>query len=177
LQDLTSHAKILESNKQWDGEKCIILTCSFTPGSCSLTAYKLTPSGYEWGRSNKDNGSNPHGYLPTHYEKVQMLLSDRFLGFYMVCFGFNTLHSFYFCIFSHIAPTLACFCSNNQVPDNAPWNFNFMGVKHDPQMKYNMKLGMPRDFYHEDHRPTHFLEFSNIEEGEVAEGDREDTFS
>ncbi|KAG2609650.1 hypothetical protein PVAP13_4KG063300 [Panicum virgatum] len=145
-QDLTSHAKILESNKQWDGEKCIILTCSFTPGSCSLTAYKLTPSGYEWGRSNKDNGSNPHGYLPTHYEKVQMLLSDRFLGFYMV-------------------------------PDNTPWNFNFMGVKHDPLMKYNMKLGMPRDFYHEDHRPTHFLEFSNIEEGEVAEGDREDTFS
>jgi pre-mRNA-processing factor 8 len=49
-----------------------------------LTAYKLTPSGYEWGRSNKDTGSNPHGYLPTHYEKVQMLLSDRFLGFYMV---------------------------------------------------------------------------------------------
>uniref|UniRef100_A0A804PTN8 MPN domain-containing protein n=1 Tax=Zea mays TaxID=4577 RepID=A0A804PTN8_MAIZE len=145
-QDLTSHAKILENNKQWDGEKCIILTCSFTPGSCSLTAYKLTPSGYEWGRSNKDNGSNPHGYLPTHYEKVQMLLSDRFLGFYMV-------------------------------PDNAPWNFNFMGVKHDPQMKYNMKLGMPRDFYHEDHRPTHFLEFSNIEEGEAAEGDREDTFT
>ncbi|AQL01818.1 Pre-mRNA-processing-splicing factor 8A [Zea mays] len=145
-QDLTSHAKILENNKQWDGEKCIILTCSFTPGSCSLTAYKLTPSGYEWGRSNKDNGSNPHGYLPTHYEKVQMLLSDRFLGFYMI-------------------------------PDNTPWNFNFMGVKHDPQMKYNMKLGMPRDFYHEDHRPTHFLEFSNIEEGEVAEGDREDTFT
>ncbi|KAK3153934.1 hypothetical protein QOZ80_2BG0183430 [Eleusine coracana subsp. coracana] len=145
-QDLTSHAKILENNKQWDGEKCIILTCSFTPGSCSLTAYKLTPSGYEWGRSNKDNGSNPHGYLPTHYEKVQMLLSDRFLGFYMV-------------------------------PDNVPWNYNFMGVKHDPLMKYAMKLGMPRDFYHEDHRPTHFLEFSNIDEGEVAEGDREDTFS
>ena len=84
MQDLTTHAKILENNKQWDGEKCIVLTCSFTPGSCSLTAYKLTPSGYEWGRVNKDTGSNPHGYLPTHYEKVQMLLSDRFFGFYMV---------------------------------------------------------------------------------------------
>jgi hypothetical protein len=24
------------------------------------------------------------GYSPTHYEKVQMLLSDRFMGFYMV---------------------------------------------------------------------------------------------
>lgn len=57
---------------------------SFTPGSCSLTAYKLTPSGYDWGRNNKDTGNNPRGYLPSHYEKVQMLLSDRFLGFFMV---------------------------------------------------------------------------------------------
>ena len=57
---------------------------SFTPGSCSLMAYKLTPSGYEWGRNNKDTGNNPQGYLPSHYEKVQMLLSDRFLGFFMV---------------------------------------------------------------------------------------------
>ncbi|KAL0429777.1 UNVERIFIED_CONTAM: Pre-processing-splicing factor 8A [Sesamum radiatum] len=122
------------------------ITSSFTPGSCSLTAYKLTPSGYEWGKSNTDAASNPHGYLPTYYEKVQMLLSDRFLGFYMV-------------------------------PDNGPWNYNFMGVKHTVSMKYGMKLGTPREYYHEDHRPTHFLEFSNLEEGETAEGDREDTFT
>lgn len=57
---------------------------SFTPGSCSLTAYKLTPSGYDWGRQNTDTGNNPKGYLPSHYERVQMLLSDRFLGFFMV---------------------------------------------------------------------------------------------
>ncbi|GFY96951.1 pre-mRNA-processing-splicing factor [Actinidia rufa] len=145
-QDLTSHARILENNKQWDGERCIILTCSFTPGSCSLTAYKLTPTGYEWGRANKDTGSNPHGYLPTHYEKVQMLLSDRFLGFYMV-------------------------------PDNGPWNYNFMGVKHTVSMKYGVKLGTPREYYNEDHRPTHYLEFSNLEEGETVEADREDTFT
>ena len=62
----------------------LLLYYSFTPGSCSLTAYKLTPSGYEWGRTNKDTSNNPHGYLPSHYEKVQMLLSDRFLGFFMV---------------------------------------------------------------------------------------------
>lgn len=96
MQDLTNHARILENNKHWDGEKCIILTCSFTPGSCSLTAYKLTPSGYEWGRANKDTGSNnPHGYLPTHYEKVQMLLSDRFLGFYMVRIFIRYLNASY----------------------------------------------------------------------------------
>jgi len=82
--DVTQHAKIMADNKEWDGEKTIIITCSFTPGSCSLTAYKLTPSGYEWGRNNKDPSNNPPGYLPTHSEKVQMLLSDRFYGFFMV---------------------------------------------------------------------------------------------
>ncbi|KAF5199116.1 Pre-mrna-processing-splicing factor [Thalictrum thalictroides] len=46
-QDLTYHAKILETHKQCDREKCIILTCSFTPRSCSLSTNKLTPNGYE----------------------------------------------------------------------------------------------------------------------------------
>lgn len=64
-----------------------------------------------------------------------------------------------------------------QIPDNGPWNYNFMGVKHTPSMKYGVKLGTPREYYNEDHRPTHFLEFSNLEEGETAEGDREDAFS
>lgn len=41
-------------------------------------------SRYEWGRANRDNAANPVGYLPSHYEKVQLLLSDRFMGFYMV---------------------------------------------------------------------------------------------
>lgn len=110
-QDITSHAKVMAENSSWDGEKTIAITCrsalilnwfflliiwssnividillgcSFTPGSCSLTAYKLTPSGFEWGRQNTDRGNNPKGYLPSHYERVQMLLSDRFLGFFMV---------------------------------------------------------------------------------------------
>ena len=68
--------------------------------------------------------------------------------------------------------------SFSQVPDNGPWNYNFMGVRHASGMKYAVKLGTPREYYHEDHRPTHFLEFSNMEEGEtIAEGDREDTYS
>jgi len=76
-QDVTAHAKMLEANKSWDGERCATVTCSFTPGSCSLTAYKLTPAGYEWGRQNRDNSANPKDYSPTFYEKVQLLLSDR----------------------------------------------------------------------------------------------------
>ena len=38
-QDITSHAKLMADNKTWDGETTVIMTCSFTPGSCSLTAY------------------------------------------------------------------------------------------------------------------------------------------
>jgi hypothetical protein len=37
------------------------------------------------------------------------------------------------------------------------------------------KLGTPREYYHEDHKPTHFLEFSSLEEGEmITDGDCED---
>ncbi|KRY37981.1 Pre-mRNA-processing-splicing factor 8 [Trichinella spiralis] len=134
-QDITLHAKLMNENQNWDGEKTVVITCSFTPGSVSLTAYKLTPSGFEWGRQNTDKGNNPKGYLPSHYEKVQMLLSDRFLGFFMV-------------------------------PVQTSWNYNFMGVRHDANMKYDVTLGNPKEFYHEQHRPSHFLNFATIEDPE-----------
>ncbi|KAL6135306.1 hypothetical protein ACLB2K_067534 [Fragaria x ananassa] len=89
-EDLTAHTNMLENSKQWDREKCF---------------YSSNPLG---------------GYLPTHYQKVQMLLSDQFLGFYMI-------------------------------PDNCPWNFNFMGVRHARDMKYGVKLGPPKEYYHEEH--------------------------
>lgn len=40
--DINIHAKFLRENSVWDPEKAIVLTVSFTPGSCSLKAYKLT---------------------------------------------------------------------------------------------------------------------------------------
>ena len=76
--DVIKHASILANNDAWDGEKTTIITCAFTPGSCSLTAYKLTPQGYEWGKAKQREGASPQ-----HYERVQILLSDRFLGFFM----------------------------------------------------------------------------------------------
>ena len=71
------------SLKSPPAKKSRFMSCAFTPGSCSLTAYKLTPAGFEWGKARRDAGNNPQGYAPTHYAKVQMLLSDRFLGFFM----------------------------------------------------------------------------------------------
>merc|ERR1719168_332615 len=146
-QDICTQAHIMSEHSSWDGEKTVIITCSFTPGSCSLTAYKLTPSGFEWGRTNTDKSNNPKGYLPSHYEKVQMLLSDRFLGFFMV-------------------------------PSQGSWNYNFMGVRHEPTMKYEVALANPKEFYHEVHRPSHFLNFASLEEGTDWNGaDREDMFA
>ena len=145
-QDMTTHAKVMADNATWDGEKTVVITCSFTPGSCSLMAYKLTPSGFEWGKQNTDGGSNPKGYLPSYYERVQMVLSDQLRGFFMV-------------------------------PTQGSWNYNFMGVRHDPAMKYEIHMANPKDFYHEVHRPTHFMKFAAIEEGESVGADREDSFT
>lgn len=145
--DVITHARIMSDNQSWDGEKSIVVTCSFTPGSCSLTAYKLSTKGYEWGKENRDAGAGAQGYVPTHYDRVQMLLSDRFSG-------------------------------NFLVPDNEVWNYNFMGVKHSMGMEYDLKLGVPKEFYHEMHRPSHFLTFTNMEEADNGvEADIDDLFA
>lgn len=75
-----------------------------------------------------------------------MLLSDRFMGFWMV-------------------------------PENGVWNYNFMGVKHSSGMKYALQLSNPREFYHEMHRPTHFLEFGGISAEGDDGADKDDNFN
>jgi pre-mRNA-processing factor 8 len=113
--DVTMHSKVMGENKGvWDGDQTIIATCAFTPGSCSLTSYKLTPAGFEWGVNNKDTSQNPQGFGPGHYEKVQMLLTDKFLGFFMVPEG------------------------------DGVWNYNFMGAKHREDMKYTLTIDNPK---------------------------------
>ncbi len=64
------------------------------------------------------------------------------------------------------------------IPENGSWNYNFMGLKHNVSMKYDVKLGVPKEFYHEIHRPSHFLNFAHMEadaEG-TTEADRDDLF-
>jgi len=152
-QDVATHASIMADNDTWDGERTAVITCSFTPGSVSLVAYKLTPAGFDWGRNaarddpaSLTGAPNPPGFGPNLYDKVQMLLSDRFLGFFMV-------------------------------PDNDVWNYNFMGVQMSKNMKYNLKLANPEAFYAELHRPTHFLNFTSMDQLGADEADVEDHFT
>ena len=102
---MTLHAKTLVEHKSWHADNCIMATCAFTPGSCSLTGYRLTSAGFSWAKNNKDvNNPSPAGYKGEFAERVQLLLSDIFLG-YFVC------------------------------PEGGIWNYHFHGSKFRPEMK------------------------------------------
>jgi len=149
--DVIMHTGMIQnSNKKWSGQNEIIITSSFTQGSCSLTAYRVTDAGLEWGKKNQNVAggvANAQGYNSNCYEKVQMLLSDRFQGFSLVPDG------------------------------NLGWNYNFQGVKHNVSMDYSLVVDSPERFYAECHRPQHFLTFVQMEEGEdAADADLQDLF-
>ena len=134
--DCVVHSRMLTENRSWSVESAIVLTCAFPPGSCSLSGYKLSAAGLRWGRENRDitsSQANPTGYETTHAERVQLLLTDAFVGFWMV-------------------------------PTGGVWNYNFMGVKHSPDMEYRLNVDVPSDFYDPKHRRNHFMRFANIEE-------------
>jgi len=150
--DVVTHASIIQDNPEsWTGENEIVITTSFTQGSCSLTAYKVTEAGMEWGKKSRNVAggvANAENYSSSCFEKVQMLLSDRFKGFFMVPRG------------------------------DLGWNYNFQGVKHSVGMDYSLKLDVPERFYAECHRPHHFLSFVQMEEGDENDGaDLEDMLS
>jgi len=149
--DVVTHSTIISDNpNSWTGKDEIVITTSFTQGSCSLTTYRVTDAGLEWGKKSRNVAggvANAENYSSNCFEKIQMLLSDRFKGFFMVpCGGLG-------------------------------WNYNFQGVKHSVGMDYSLKLDTPEPFYAECHRPHHFLSFVQMEEGDSNEGaDIEDFF-
>lgn len=51
------------------------------------------------------------------------------------------------------------------------------GVRHSATMHYELQLSNPKEFYHEVHRPAHFLNFSSIEDIEPITADREDMYA
>jgi pre-mRNA-processing factor 8 len=151
--DVITHSGIVADHPQeWKGQDEIVITTSFTQGSCSLTAYNVTDTGLEWGKKNRNIAggvANAEGYSSSCFEKVQMLLSDRFKGFFLVPHG------------------------------GLDWNYNFQGVKHSVGMDYTLKMDTPERFYAESHRPQHFLSFVQMEadEGDDVDADLENFLS
>lgn len=140
-QDVLTHSNIMVEHKKWEGEKTIVMTVSFTPGSCSLASYKLTPAGFQWATA-KDRDKSNIDFTPLFYQKVQMLLTDKYFGFFMVPIG--------------------------------SWNYNFQGFRHDKDMQYELVLENPKEYYHEMHRPDHFMKFADIEQEGMDDGLEDD---
>ncbi|KAI9670175.1 MAG: pre-mRNA-splicing factor 8 [Alyxoria varia] len=146
--DVTQHAHLMNAHPSWD-KKTVTMTVSFTPGSVSLAAWALTPSGYKWGASNKDRSSDhPQGFQTQGFaDKCQLLLSDRIKGYFLV-----------------------------PESGNGVWNYSFMGSAFGNVEKRPVytKIDTPRRFYEDAHRPVHFQSFAELEDVWV---DRADNFA
>ncbi|KAM3481951.1 hypothetical protein MY8738_004260 [Beauveria namnaoensis] len=141
--DVTEHAKLLDAHSSWDKTNTVTVSVAFTPGSVSLSAWGLTPQGYQWGVENRDLQSDqPQGFTTTMGEKRKLLLSPRFRGFFLV-------------------------------PDNGRWNYSFMGSAFAGMEKksVHVKLDTPLPFYSDQHRPVHFHSFAELEDIGVDRSD------
>lgn len=152
--DVTTHAKLLAASNagasagagKWDPATAITLVVSFTPGSVSLSAYSLSEKGQQWGLQNKDLVSN----VPEGYSPQLGINAQMLLT--------NKIMGYFL------------------VPETNIWNYAFMGVAWDKKLEFGLKLDIPIPFYHEAHRPVHFITFNEIEGTEV-EADQEDVFA
>jgi len=141
-QDVTQHAKLMAAHPSWD-RKTVTMTVNFTPGSVSLSAWSLTPQGYQWGAENKDMGSDqPAGFNNSLGEKSQLLLSDKIRGYFLV-------------------------------PEDERWNWSFLGSGFSEREKAKVwvNVGVPRRFYDDVHRPIHFQNFAELEDVWVDRSD------
>ncbi|TQV94230.1 pre-mRNA processing splicing factor 8 [Cordyceps javanica] len=141
--DVTEHSKLLDAHSEWDKTNTVTVSVAFTPGSVSLSAWGLTPQGYQWGAENKDLQSDqPQGFATTMGEKRKLLLSPRFRGFFLV-------------------------------PDDGRWNYSFMGSAFAGMEKksVHVKLDTPLPFYSDQHRPVHFHSFAELEDIGVDRSD------
>ncbi len=134
--DVTHHARLLEAHSAWDKQGTLTVTVSFTPGSVSVSAWALTPQGYKWGAENRDVGSDqPQGFTTVMGEKRQMLLSEKFRGFFLVPESGRWNYSF--------------------------MGSAFNGIEKKP---VRVKLDTPMPFYSDLHRPIHFSSFNELED-------------
>jgi pre-mRNA-processing factor 8 len=140
--DVTQHARLMAAHESWD-RKTVTMTVNFIPGSVTLSAWSLTPQGYQWGAENKDMSSDqPAGYQTSFGEKCQLLLSDKIRGFFLV-------------------------------PDDERWNWSFLGsgFTDREKSKVYVGVGVPKRFYDDVHRPIHFQNFAELEDVWVDRSD------
>ena len=78
--DCKNTSKFINERNNWDIENCLVITCGFVQGSCILNGYKISPIGYDWAINNE----NETAYNENCYEKVQLILSDNYMGYFLI---------------------------------------------------------------------------------------------
>ncbi|KAH3674624.1 hypothetical protein WICMUC_003170 [Wickerhamomyces mucosus] len=120
---------------------------SLTTGSISLSCFTLNEKGYRWGQTNKQYDLVKPEGFKITFGEVGQMILSN-----------NILGSFL-------------------VPSTDIWNFAFMGMRYNKDLEYDLKLDIPLEFYHELHRPGHFIAFNEIEADINLEAEQEDLFA
>ena len=80
--DVTCHAKFVASpDGGWNPSDAVCIAVSYTPGSCSLTAYNVTAEGILFGKNNKDMSPSPEGFSPSFSKRAQLLYPTEYMVF------------------------------------------------------------------------------------------------
>ncbi|SCZ95974.1 BZ3500_MvSof-1268-A1-R1_Chr8-1g09920 [Microbotryum saponariae] len=144
--DACLYAKLMAQHAEIDGSS-MMLTVAFTPGSLSMSAYALTPKGFEWGRTADPNA--PAGYNPASMcDRAQLLLSDRILGSVFAPVG--DVWNYSVGLGASFTPTM-------------PYSISL--------------VGRPSAYWDPIHRPTHFASFGNIGEEDENAADLDDNYA
>ncbi|KAH3762961.1 Pre-mRNA-processing-splicing factor 8A [Pelomyxa schiedti] len=137
---LVSYAKLAEENGFNNLNiitNMLTITCSIVSGGCLLLAHSPTLPGVEWGLTQAKSCSATCG-LPCE-EFSPSFYTEKKLVVESSFMGFYL------------------------VPDQIPWNFNFMPDKFNLALDYTLTNQNPKDFYHETHRPMHFSQSNGDE--------------
>lgn len=147
--DMISTAKLFMANSTLDLSNFAIIVVSFPPGVCSLTSFSISKQGLDWGKDNVNRDINDEGILKTYsnkfYHRCPVWLSTTFSGFFLI-------------------------------PDNQIWNYNFIGIKLEsiPANSIGFVPEIPKNFYHQIHRISHFVNFCKQNNAKTEEEEDEE---
>lgn len=131
-----------------DDPTMVDFVISLTTGSISLTCFTLSEAGYQWGKTNKQ------------YDLVKPE-------------GFKI-------IFGEVGQMILSnnIMGNFMVPSTDIWNYSFMSMRYSKELDYDLKIDIPLEFYHELHRPGHFIAFRDVDDdSNNLEAEQEDVFA
>ncbi|AQZ09897.1 PRP8 (YHR165C) [Zygosaccharomyces parabailii] len=140
---MTAHDTATHSHLFSDIKRdAIDLTVRLAPGSVSLAAYTLNDDGYSWGLQNK----NVLDVTPEEFDPSFSVHAQLLLSERIM--------------------------GNFLVPSTDVWNHAFSGATFNPELDYELKVGIPLEFYNDLHRITHFMQFSELAGDEELEAEQ-----